>query len=350
MYEYVGNIHVHSTYSDGSGTVEDIALAAEKAGLDFVIITDHEKLTGRLEKKNGWHGKTLVLIDTELNRDDHHYLAFNLKEEINTRGLSPQEVIDTVNQAGGFGIIAHPFEKGSPIILKGKHYPWSQWGVKDFLGIEIWNYTSLCRDAATSTLKALWLYYFAHRSAARYPCRFSIKKWDEFLTQGNKVFAMGGTDAHAVRFRWKGLNINFFPYEYLFKTINTHVLLHEKFSQEGRYDSQLIYQALCRGHYHTSNDGIMPSTGFRFTAENEEKQGISGDHIPLDKETALEVRSPTSRSRIRIIKDGQVISESQNSHLILKVLEKGAFRAEVYYRPLVGKARPWIYSNPIFII
>ena len=348
MYEYVGNIHVHSTYSDGTGTVEEIAAAAEKAGLDFVIITDHEAHKGSLEKK-GWYGDTLVLMDTELNRDDHHYLAFNLKEEISTQGLTPQEVINRVSQMGGFGVIAHPYEKGSPIILKGKHYPWRDWEVKDFMGIEIWNYTSLCRDAATSALKALWLYYFAHGAAARHPCPCSLKKWDELLARGLRVLALGGTDAHAIRCRWKGLKMTIFPYEYLFKTINTHVLLHEELSGEERYDSQLIYQALKYGHYHTSNDRNLSSTGFRFTADNEGRRVISGDTLSLDKETVLEVKSPTSRSLIRMIKDGQVISESQKNHLMLKVLEKGAFRVEVYSRPLIGKPRPWIYSNPIFI-
>lgn len=349
MYEYVGNIHVHSTYSDGTGTVAEIASAAQKARLDFVIITDHETLQGLLEKKNGWYGDTLVLIDTELNREDNHYLAFNLKEEISTHGLTPQEVIYQVNQRGGFGVIAHPFEKGSPLILKGKHYPWRDWEVKDFKGIEIWNYTSLCRDAATSHLKALWLYYFGHRAVTRYPCPHSLKKWDELLTQGFKVLAMGGTDAHAIHYRWKGIKMNIFPYEYLFKTINTHVLLHEELSGKERYDSQLIYQALKYGHYHTSNDRNLSSTGFRFTAENEENRVISGDTLSLDRETVLEVKSPASQSLIRMIKDGQVISESQNNHLMLKVLEKGAFRVEVYLCPMVGNPSPWIYSNPIFI-
>ncbi len=349
MIEYVGSIHVHSTYSDGSGTVAEIASAAQKAGLNFVVITDHETLGGLLDKKNGWYGETLVLIDTELNREDHHYLAFNLKEEISTRGLTPQQVIDGVNQKGGFGVIAHPFEKGSPIILKGKHYPWRDWEVKDFKGIEIWNYTSLVRDAAASTLKALWLYYIAHGSVTRHPCPQALKMWDKLLTRGFKVLALGGTDAHAIQWRWKGIKMNFFPYEYLFKTINTHVLLHEKLSGEKHYDSQLIYQALKYGHFHTSNDRSLSSTGFRFTAENEKTRVISGDSLPLNGETVLGVKSPDSRSLIRIIKDGQVISQSKNSHLMLKVLEKGAFRAEVYYCPLVGKPYPWIYSNPIYI-
>jgi nitrogenase molybdenum-iron protein alpha/beta subunit len=48
-YDYKGAIHVHSTYSDGTGTVEEIMQAANEAGLDFVVITtthDRWRATG----------------------------------------------------------------------------------------------------------------------------------------------------------------------------------------------------------------------------------------------------------------------------------------------------------------
>ena len=37
MHEVVGNLHIHSHYSDGRGSIADIAVQAEKAALDFVI-------------------------------------------------------------------------------------------------------------------------------------------------------------------------------------------------------------------------------------------------------------------------------------------------------------------------
>ena len=51
MYEYLGNLHMHSTYSDGSLDIEDIAARAAQAGLDFIIITDHYTLKGLYEKR-----------------------------------------------------------------------------------------------------------------------------------------------------------------------------------------------------------------------------------------------------------------------------------------------------------
>jgi len=38
---YAGDQHTHSTYSDGSGTIADMANAAQSSGFSYVVITDH---------------------------------------------------------------------------------------------------------------------------------------------------------------------------------------------------------------------------------------------------------------------------------------------------------------------
>lgn len=40
-----GNVHTHSRESDGSGTPAEMAAAYEKLGYDFLVMTDHNKLT-----------------------------------------------------------------------------------------------------------------------------------------------------------------------------------------------------------------------------------------------------------------------------------------------------------------
>ena len=49
MHEIIVNLHMHTRYSDGSGTHKDIAEAAMKTGLDAVIVTDHNVLVQGLE-------------------------------------------------------------------------------------------------------------------------------------------------------------------------------------------------------------------------------------------------------------------------------------------------------------
>ena len=49
MHEIVVNLHMHTRYSDGTGTHKDIAHAAIKTGLDAVIVTDHNVLVQGVE-------------------------------------------------------------------------------------------------------------------------------------------------------------------------------------------------------------------------------------------------------------------------------------------------------------
>ena len=43
-HDYVGVIHIHTRYSDGAGTIEEIARNANAQQLDYLIVTDHNTL------------------------------------------------------------------------------------------------------------------------------------------------------------------------------------------------------------------------------------------------------------------------------------------------------------------
>jgi predicted metal-dependent phosphoesterase TrpH len=47
MRYYPGALHMHTIYSDGTGTVEHVARCARDAGLRWIIITDHDTLAGK---------------------------------------------------------------------------------------------------------------------------------------------------------------------------------------------------------------------------------------------------------------------------------------------------------------
>ena len=82
-------IHVHSTWSDGTGTVPQIMRAAAKAGVDVVLLTDHDTLAARDHGQEGWHGDVLLLVGEEVTPHDNHYLAFGIDEVIRKNGRSP---------------------------------------------------------------------------------------------------------------------------------------------------------------------------------------------------------------------------------------------------------------------
>src|SRR2546423_2079845 len=108
-------IHLHSRYSDGTGTVPEIAAAAARAGADVVLLTDHDTLEAKRRGEEGWHGPTLVCVGEEVSPlGENHFLAFGLDREIRHWGLSAAEIVEAVAKAGGFRFLAHPFSHGSP--------------------------------------------------------------------------------------------------------------------------------------------------------------------------------------------------------------------------------------------
>src|SRR5438128_1283021 len=146
LHDLGGVVHVHSVHSDGTGTVPEIAAAAQSCGLDFVLLTDHDTLRARDRGEEGWHDSVLVLVGEEVSPvGENHYLAFGLEEAIDHRGLSPQQIVDRVNQRGGFGFLSHPFSRGSVRFKRARGMPWRDLDASGYTGLELW---SLVTDSA----------------------------------------------------------------------------------------------------------------------------------------------------------------------------------------------------------
>ena len=102
------------TYSDGTGTVDQIARAGRRAGVDVVLLTDHDTLAAKRNGEEGWYGNVLLLVGEEVSpRRRNHYLAFGIDEEIDHSALDAAGICAAVRAAGGFGFAAHPFSEGS---------------------------------------------------------------------------------------------------------------------------------------------------------------------------------------------------------------------------------------------
>jgi hypothetical protein len=352
MHEIAVNLHMHTKYSDGSGTHKDIAAAALKAGVDAVIVTDHNVLVqgfeGYYKEKNK---KILMLIGEELHdqaRDPqkNHLLAFNAPRELATFVENPQHLIDQVRDAGGLSFLAHPDDPEAPA-FKETDISWEDWSVQRYTGIELWNALSELKTIVPSKLHGAF-YAFFPSLVAHQPIPSTITKWDELLAQGGRVVAIGGSDAHALHLSMGPISRVIFPYEFHFRTVNTHLLLTEPLSGDANADKKLIYEAMELGHCFIGYDLPASTRGFTFTAQGLEKTAIMGDEIPAKNGVTLQVKLP-SQAEMRLLKDGQVIQVWKNklsgTHI---TTEPGVYRIEVYRRYL-GKLRGWIYSNPIYV-
>jgi len=347
MFEYIGAMHMHSVYSDGSGQVPEIAKAASEVGLDYILLTDHNTLRALKEGYEGWYGNTLLLVGCEINdrQNKNHYLAFGINQAFSTR-LSAAEYVHKVKEAGGIGFIAHPHEKRNHM-KEHPPYPWIDWDVDGFTGIEIWNHMSEWMENLTEKNK---YQSFLHPLKTIFaPQKKTLKLWDE-LNLKRKVVGVGGVDAHAHKYNLLGfLEVEIFPYKVLFKSIRTHILTEEEI-KKGRSDDavekakKIIYSALEKGSSFIANDYHGDSKGFKFFAEADKKIYNMGDKVPQTSKVKLKIFVPSSNAEIKLIRNGRVIESWEDQEVSFNVNSKGVYRVEVY---LNGKA--WIFSNHIRI-
>ena len=352
MHEVVVNLHMHTRYSDGSGTHRDIARAAFAAGVDVVIVTDHNLLAhgfeGYYKEKNK---KILMLIGEEVHdqaRDPqkNHLLIFGAARELATFADNPQLLINKVRDAGGLAFLAHPDDPESPA-FKEIDISWEDWSVQNYTGIELWNALSELKTILPTKFHGAF-YAFFPSLVAHHPIPATVARWDELLSQGQRVVAIGGSDAHALHMSLAGINRVIFPYEFHFRTVNTHVIVADSLSGDVNADKKTIYSALAEGHCFVGYDLPAPTRGFRFTAQGHDKTVIAGDEIPAKGGVTLQAKLP-SDAQVRLLKDGVMIQTWQNSKSCTHITtEAGVYRVEAYRRYL-GKLRGWIYSNPIYV-
>lgn len=347
MYEYVGAIHVHSKFSDGSGNVKEIAEIANNSGLDYLILTDHNTLRAKTEGYEGWYGNTLLLVGVEINdrKNQNHYLALGINETLSTR-LSAKEYVKKVNDKGGIGFIAHPHEKRSSM-KEHPPYPWTAWDSKDFTGIEIWNHMSEWMEGLTEKNK--YNYFMHPLKSIKSPPLETLRVWDK-LSQKRKVVGIGGLDAHAHKVNLVGFfEVEVFPYKVLFKSIRTHILSEKKIKpsrivKEIESAKTIIYDSLKNGRCFVSNYYHGDAAGFRFFAESGNRIYNMGDSLKLSGKAKLRVILPNISGTINLIRNGKLTDTVENMDADFIIRRKGSYRVEIY---LNGNA--WIYSNHISI-
>lgn len=351
-HEVIGNLHCHTHYSDGHGSHNDIARAAIRAGLDFVVVTDHNVWV------NGMDGyrylgrkRVLLLVGEEIHNQDrqpqkNHLLVYETGEELAAQSVDTQSLLNAVQKRDGLAFLAHPRDPAAPAFNEDD-LSWEDWTVTGFDGIELWNFMSEFKSKLSSRFRALFLAYNP-RLIADGPFPEVLERWDRMLSEGIQVYVIGGSDAHATPATMGPLRRVVFPYEFLFQTINTHVLLEEPLSGDRNQDREMIFQAIRSGRCFVGYDLPASTKGFRFSAYGDRGEVPMGGTVKLKLGVTLQVHTPR-RALINLIKDGSVIMTWRDSEsAVHTVRESGSYRAEVRV-PFMGKWRGWIYSNPIFV-
>lgn len=347
VHEYVGNLHIHTVYSDGAASVRDIARYARQCGLEFIIINDHAHMTDAVHLEDeGFYQGLPVMMGLEIGVRYHHYLAFGLRSLIRGRRLGPQAVIDQVTGQGGFGFLAHPFEKGMPFREGSIAYTWNDLSVAGYTGICLWNFSSRWKERVKSPLHGLLFLLFKAR-LLKGPSQKTLRLWDA-VCQARRVVAIGGSDAHGALFRWAGLNIRPLPYRYALSSITVHILLKEPLSECFEGAKAQIYGAIKEGRLFVAHDRLAPARGFGFDfyAKTGAQVGM-GEEAPFDAGVFF-VRSPET-AEIRLVKDGAMLKKWTAREVRFHASRRGVYRVEVHLRVPFFGLRPWIFSNPIYL-
>ena len=350
----LGSFHIHTNRSDGSGSPDDIAAAAARAGLNFIVLTDHGDGTRKPDTPQYRHG-VLVIDGVELSTQNGHYIAVGLPQAPYPLRGDARDVVEDVRRLGGFGIVAHPHSAKSGL-------QWHDWNT-NFDGIEWLNADTEWRDERWEQLA---------RGLTRYPFRpagtlaalldrpdATLARWDR-VTQQRPVVALAGADAHA-RAGWKDDDIDGYrrgwflripSYEASFRTFAMRVPIDRPLSNDAEAGAAEIISSLRRGAVYSAIDAIGSPAVLDFSATAGGRQ-IQHGEVFTDTAASLTFSARVNAHADGVItlwKDGRVLTQSPLPVLTHESAGEGTYRIEVYLSNAPGEPSiPWIVSNPIYV-
>jgi hypothetical protein len=167
---YRGDLHLHTVHSDGERDLDELAAAAQAAGLDFIVSTDHNTNAANRVWPACRTGGVLVIPGEEVTTRHGHWLAVGLAPHgwVDWRygpsdGVFPRFAAE-VRDAGGLVVAAHP-----SVPLPGSAW---EFGFDHVDALEVWNGRWNLDD------------------------ELSLRIWQRLLRQGRRIVAVGGSDSH----------------------------------------------------------------------------------------------------------------------------------------------------------
>lgn len=165
-----GNLHTHTTFSDGVCTPQEIIAAYERLGYDFLAISDHDTW---IVPDDYQHLTPLVLIPAvEVTALGPHVQQVGGRDWVSPDS-DRQNVIDQINKAGGLAVMNHPNWE-----WHFSHYLHIQMeDLRHAAGLEIYN--GVIERLEGSAL--------------------ATDRWDRLLSIGRNLWGFANDDAHELR-------------------------------------------------------------------------------------------------------------------------------------------------------
>ena len=312
---YRGDFHSHTVHSDGYNTVDEYAVAAQRLGLDFLAITDHNTSSHFEEIANRPPGRGALLIPgEEVTTFRGHANVWGLGCWVDFRcagDAAMQRVLDWVHAQGGLFSPNHP-KRG---------YPWEFAGVRGFRVTEAW--------------QGPWRLFNTE----------SLDFWERRLRAGERVTAVGGSDCHSIP-------PAAFIHPWTLGNPCTWVYAQEPLSEES------ILNAVRAGHVFLSEDPTGPI--LELSATCDQRPYMVGDAVQARAGTPLRLRlhyRGPAEKKLRLIRNGELWQQADADkedvtlEFELPVTEPGYIRAEAAGfrgRPERGEV-VHAMTNPIYL-
>ena len=159
---YRGNLHIHTTESDGIHTPDQAARLYRDRGYDFICISDHHRVTSVKNKPED----LLIIPGAEMGRGPVHVVGVDVSAGFDAQGMKLQEVIDRINGQRGMAIIAHPYWSAITSAELA--------GAQGYAGFEIFN--NVCNNIKGKG--------------------YSTVHFDEVLQSGKRILGFASDDTH----------------------------------------------------------------------------------------------------------------------------------------------------------
>jgi hypothetical protein len=364
-----GVYHLHSVFSDGKGTIEEITQAASSLNYDFVILTDHGRPNLKSSTCTSWLNNVLLIGGSEFSLNCGHLAAMGFKIPDYIFPPEPQEAIDEVINDNGVCFVSHPFDD---------KVPWTDWDISGFTGLEVLSSYSEARRAGFLKILIFPLKYlinskYALLNTMGYPTE-NIKKWNS-LNQSGRYYGIYALDAHGKLPISKKMQLNFPSYKSMFEIMTVYVKINQKVNQklllgvqgggfleksppgrrrQANQVASAVISSLKKGNFFNVIEGIASANGFEaFFIEKNSGKRIEMGESTGEKQGKLVILLPFDfETEIVVLKNGLKSEHKTNKNekqLEIFVNEPGVYRIEVYVPGNTFDHLPWIMTNPFFV-
>jgi hypothetical protein len=327
-----GGFHVHTKLSDGNGTVEQVAAAAKAAGLQFVVLTDHNDFTPR---EPAFVEGVLMVQGVEISTPHGHLVAFGMRTSLDGP-RARQEGVGAVEAAGGISVLAHPIQKKNP---------WKDpEGARRARGFELYSADTFLRDALrspfTRLLPAVGAYFGDPLHGLMILVNGQQASTERLLelTRERPRLALCSHDAHGQP-----------RYRDVFRSLAMYLppsALPEPLSQEPKAASAQVLRALSGGQALCVFRALGEPGGFALEGPvTEQREARVGDVLTVQ----LPRHTPGS-VRVEVWGAGRLRPDGTTVELV----EEGAVQIEVWVlapgRLFGSEWKPWIVPSPVRVV